>query len=264
MKYGNYLEGTALLLIGNWGYVLFLAAADLVMILRVYAIWNRSRVIFGILFFIYAAQTITSLVWNGIYANSNQYSSVTILRVLNFTYCSFSFNKASFSVVYRTIPRFVLSVILLILAVIPTVKEAVETYPFTKHWQINQYMKLLVREGVLYFILTLLFNILSVIRPESPTDLTLVLVTLSYSVSSVIMPRFIISIREWHDRDIWNRGQGIDTAFGVFPQFLASDNGTVSVLGFADVILEEDQTEGNAHDSEAIQLEVIRDGAGQV
>ena len=45
------------------------------MILRVYAIWNRSRRILGILVFIYMMQIIMSVVVYGIYANPSAYLS---------------------------------------------------------------------------------------------------------------------------------------------------------------------------------------------
>jgi len=76
-----------MLVVGDWGYMLFLAAADrelqyslayfpsapthitVVMILRVYAMWDRSRIIFGILLFFYVPQVVVSAVWEGIYNN---------------------------------------------------------------------------------------------------------------------------------------------------------------------------------------------------
>lgn len=42
------------------------------MVLRVYAMWNRSRIILGILFFIYVPTVVVSFVWNGIYDNPNE------------------------------------------------------------------------------------------------------------------------------------------------------------------------------------------------
>ena len=95
----------------------------------------------------------------------------------------------------------------------------------------------------------------------------LFLVTLSYSVSCIIMPRFVISIREWYDHDLQNRGLGIDIGFGIFSQLLADENMTMSVVVFADVVPEDGQTrmtEEGARDSETIQLEALGDGARQV
>ncbi|KAH0831396.1 hypothetical protein J3R83DRAFT_14063 [Lanmaoa asiatica] len=58
----------------------------------------------------------------------------------------------SSSTTYRAIPRIVFGAALVILAVIPTLIQSVEMYRLTKRWQTNRTMKLLVREGVLYFV----------------------------------------------------------------------------------------------------------------
>ena len=43
------------------------------MILRVYAMWNRSKGILYFLLFIYVSQVTVSLVFTGIYTNPNKY-----------------------------------------------------------------------------------------------------------------------------------------------------------------------------------------------
>ena len=45
---------------------------SVVMILRVYAMWDQSRIILGILLFVYVPQVIVSVVWEGIYNNPNK------------------------------------------------------------------------------------------------------------------------------------------------------------------------------------------------
>lgn len=180
-------------------------------------------------------------------------SPVTVVHTLGSTFCSYS--SASPPGIYRSIPRLVLGATLLILAVIPPFKHAIEMYHATKSWQINRYMTLFVKDGVLYFILyvapvvasicpsfaltfslpkpckektdhpnavvctrTLLCNILQVIQPESPilTYSMYFLLGLSYSVSCVIIPRFIIGVRELYARRLRNQWRGMDTGFGVF------------------------------------------------
>ena len=53
-------------------------------------------------------------------------------------------------------PNFILGVALLILAVMQTLKQSFYMYKATKHWQPNQYMKLLVRDGIVYFLVCVL------------------------------------------------------------------------------------------------------------
>lgn len=51
------------------------------------------------------------------------------------------------------IPHSVTSVTLFVLAVAQILKQSFDMYKVTKKWQSNQYMKLLVREGISYFLL---------------------------------------------------------------------------------------------------------------
>ncbi|KAI9568759.1 hypothetical protein HD554DRAFT_2038528 [Boletus coccyginus] len=156
----------------------------------------------------------------------------TIVQVLDFTICSVSSSiPSSF---YYAIPRVTLSVTLLILALIPAMKQ----YTF-------------------YNITTaLLQNIITISNTWQ-----LFLALLCYTSICPIMPRFIISVRELYDRDLRARWQGIDSGFGVLSQPIAGGNAAVSAIGFADVTT--GQEHGHEGDAEVIRLEV-RGGAHQV
>ena len=79
---------------------------------------------------------------------------VSIVQVANFSVCKSSINKLTALIhFYASIPRFVLGVILLILAVIPALKESVDIYKVTKRWQSNQYMQRVMRDGIIYFLM---------------------------------------------------------------------------------------------------------------
>jgi len=252
MRSGYCLEGIAVFLVGDWGYLVFLAAADLVMILRVHAMWSRSGKVLGILLFIYVPTIATSVVWEVIYSNPEKTLSVTIVQVLDYSYCSYS--SSSPPILYRAIPRFVLGVALLTLAVIPTFKQSVEMYKLTKRWKTSPSMKLLVREGAVYFVVNLLFNIVTVISVPNPNWM-LFMDALGYSLSCAIMARFIISIRELYHRDVWDRWQGIDTGFGVFSQ----------TIDFVDVDPERGEAVDDImDDSRVIRLEAVGDSVHQV
>ena len=74
------------------------------------------------------------------------------------------------------------------------------------------------------------------------------------------MPRFIISVRELYDRDLYRRQNGTRSEFGVLSRFVASEDAVVSAITFADVHpgQEEGQVvEGGSDDSEGIRLEVF-------
>ena len=53
------------------------------MILRVYAMWNRSKIILGVLLCLYVPQVIATLILTGIYDNPNTYFSSMSLHMSN-------------------------------------------------------------------------------------------------------------------------------------------------------------------------------------
>lgn len=87
-----------------------------------------------------------------------------------------------------------------------------------------------------------------------------------YIASYLVVPRFIIAVREQYDQNLHRRWQGIDTGFGVLSQpTIASQNAALSAIVFADVALEQDQVEeGEANESEAIRLETLDSNARRV
>ncbi|KAH0836814.1 hypothetical protein J3R83DRAFT_8579, partial [Lanmaoa asiatica] len=164
-------EGTIMYLVAQWAFQIFLTVADrellhlltlfpptlisitVVMILRVYAMWNRSKWILWVLLFIHVSQVIVSSLFAGIYYNPNTYISVTVDRFLDFSFCNISWNNVPALLnMYSEIPRFILGALLLLLAVIQTLQQSVEMYKATKQWQPNRYMQLLVRDGIIYFL----------------------------------------------------------------------------------------------------------------
>lgn len=60
-----------------------------------------------------------------------------------------------------SIPRFILGVALLVLAVIPTVKQSIEIYKVIKMWRPNKNMQQLTRDGILYFLVYVMFSLSS-------------------------------------------------------------------------------------------------------
>jgi len=243
------------ILVSGWAYVLFLSAADLVMILRVYAMWNRSRTILSILLFIYVPQTIVTVVLDGIYGRPNTYISVTVAQVLDFSFCTVLYiNSPPYLQVYLAAPRLVLSVALIVFAVVQILKQSFEMYRATKQWQPNRYMQKLVGDGILYFTMNVLYqinNVLSLVA--APTnDATLFLGTFLYITFYTLIPQFIISIRELYDRDIRGRLH-VDTGFGALSQPDAGLNTATSTMVFVDRS-QDYKGEGSSEDSGDLEL----------
>ncbi|KAF8452874.1 hypothetical protein L210DRAFT_2061202 [Boletus edulis BED1] len=254
---------TVSFLISTWAFIVFLSAADLVMILRVYAMWNRSRTILCVLSLIYVLQVVTSIVFNGIY--NNPATDFSVDRVLNFSFCNPSFTNAPPTHnVYIVVPRLVLGATLMILTVFQTLKQSFEMYKLTKAWQPNRYMKVLARDGILYFFVNLLYQITSVLCQGEPLSNNASILFLNAVVDIIfypLIPRFIISIRELYAHDIQGRFH-IDTGFGV----LSQPNDAVSIIVFTDIDLgrQGPKVEEDMDDSDGVSLEAVVEYMGQV
>ncbi|KAF8552127.1 hypothetical protein OG21DRAFT_176184 [Imleria badia] len=247
----------------TWDQAIFLAAADLVMILRVYAMWNRSKRIIFFLLCIYVPQIIIDLVFAGVYYNPNTRLSVTVIPVANLTICNASLTDSPPLVnFYDGMPRLVLSITLFILVVIQTLRQSIQMYKATKDWQPNQFILQLMGDGILYFLVNILFAaaLAGLQNDVSINNMSLLFLTLlSYVTICPIMPRFIISLRELHDRGLHVRRRGIDTGFGV-----PSQSGAPSMIVFADIATGKSPITEETNESEAIRLEVLGNGIHRV
>ncbi|KAF8452901.1 hypothetical protein L210DRAFT_3639344 [Boletus edulis BED1] len=201
-----------------------------VMILRVYAMWNRSRTILYISLFLLVTQTIVAVVLDVIYDKPNTPISVTLAQVSDFSFCNI--NIPPTLPVYRAAPRLVLSVALVSFAVSQALKQSFEMYKATKQWQPNRYMQKLVADGILYFIVNVLYQAIEVFSVfPVQTNTIFFLDVFNYVAFYTLIPRFIISIRELYDRDIRGRFH-IDTGFGLRSRSNPGLDTTVSALVF--------------------------------
>jgi len=133
------------------------------------------------------------------------------------------------------------------------VRESLEMHRATKAWQLNQYMSLLVKHGILYFLIVFMFSLIIVLHnvgklPSGESQL-IVIAVLQYVPIVTQTPRFIMGIRELHARNVQGRrGGGIDTGFGLSSPIRSAGGMTVI---FADV-----GQIGGLEDVEEIQMEV--------
>ena len=142
-----------------------------------------------------------------------------------------------------------------ILAIIQFMKQSLQMYRVMKQWHSNQYMSLLVTQGLIYFFAyvhhslmslyplfraelmvtfsyrNFLFDIINVLVNFGllPTGgwQFLLLLLVQYVPMFTLTPRFILSIRELYARDVYSRrrGFGIDTGFG-----LESSGGSTAIM----------------------------------
>jgi len=197
----------------------FTCAFSLLMILRVHTMWNRSKVILTILLLCYTVRAVLQLVIVAIFYNPDIDAIVATSQVLDYSFCTeVDAVIGPYMKYVVTWPNF-FDLLLLILALIPPVKESIAMYKGTGRWEPNRYMSLIVKEGVAYLFLNLLNNIpVSIINvdtnPVSPV--WYLIFQFSYTITMYpIFPRFVIGMRELFDKDSRGRLEGIDSAFGI-------------------------------------------------
>jgi hypothetical protein len=78
--------------------------------------------------------------------------TVTNPQVLDMSFCYPEYDISSMIGAYKLIPRLTLAALMFILAVGRLCMDSYREYKATNRWKANQYISLLVREGVLYFL----------------------------------------------------------------------------------------------------------------
>ncbi|KAF9225021.1 hypothetical protein BS17DRAFT_60768 [Gyrodon lividus] len=212
---GPVVVRTVLDLILDWAPPVFLAIADLLMVLRVYAMYNRSRIILAILLAVYIPTIVLYLVTTGIVDDPKTSLTVSNPEVAGVKFCAATVTQKStylFSL-YVVIPRFILSILLCIAAVARFVRQSLQMHKAIKQWRSDRYMKLLVRESILYFFANLLYSVASFIENFQTAYIFLAMASCIFPY--VLAPRFVISVRELYSHAV---AEHVDTGFGVGSQ----------------------------------------------
>ncbi|KAG9313379.1 hypothetical protein JVU11DRAFT_5697 [Chiua virens] len=121
------------------------------MILRMWAMYNQSRLIFCTLFTFLSIEIVSAVVAAAAYIDSKNYRYFTI-QLLEYSSC-YEKNTAIIWVEVTLILQVIFAAVLCMLAIIQFVKQSISMYNLTKQWQLNRYINLLVKEGIVYFIM---------------------------------------------------------------------------------------------------------------
>ncbi|KAI9566851.1 hypothetical protein HD554DRAFT_2272914 [Boletus coccyginus] len=223
-----------MVVIRGWVFLLFLGAADFTMILRVWAMYSRSRLILVTLLALFSLEITAFVVVAAVQSDPQNLSAHTI-QILDFSFCMV--DPTSFMwVKVNSVIQMMNGAAVCILAIAQFVKQSLQMYRVTRRWELNRYMGLLVKQGIFYFLAVFMFFLINIlaslgtlsIKQLWQADLTFLL---QYVPMATLTPRFIIGIRELHARDVQGRrGEGIDTGFG-FPSRGGGVGGTMMFAG---------------------------------
>jgi len=218
---------TAIYLFAVWGYLIFLVVIDLILILRVYAMYNGSRIALGILLLVYIPIMISEMVLIGIATNPKMYSSVSDVEVINMELCYVSYTTMGTELLtYTYILNITISGVLCSFALIQFTRDSLQARKALGKWQSNRYMKLLAQESILYFVAILLSDVAGMMSITTVFSETSQLVSgVPFTILPYILgPRLVLSVREFHSRTF---GEHIDTGFGLHSQRSSTSHGIV-------------------------------------
>jgi len=209
----------ALNILGVWTNNVYICTADLVMILRLWAMYNRSKIILGILLTSYLAEIIASIIANIVYSNPEGWE-VPITQVLDLSFCLPVPTSASWGAA-ADLSQLVHAGVMCILVIIQFTVSSLEMYRATKQWRLGPFINLLVVEGMAYFLAILMWSIVNVLydfQSQVTSQQGVALYFLGYAPVCTLTPRFILSMRELYARSVsGGRGHGIDSGFGMAP-----------------------------------------------
>ncbi|KAF9238908.1 hypothetical protein BU15DRAFT_74867 [Melanogaster broomeanus] len=204
----------------------FRSIADLVMLLRVYAMYNRSRILLGILIALYIPVVIVNLVRNSMYSYSTKLQvAIQEAPLGNEWICTETGSTEPPFIVYLTaVLQILLSALFCVLSIVQFARHSLEMHRVLGKWQWNRYMKLLVQESVVYFIVNLLDRVAMLLNyfvQWSPGAVASFAVAVFAFMPFILAPHLIISVRELHSRVV---GQHIDSGFGLGSQLLSGND----------------------------------------
>jgi len=128
------------------------------MILRVYAMYNRSRRILTTLFIIYIPVLVSLSVASAVYI-ATTYVSVYDLEVVDVKFCLMTYQGILPTFILDlsyVIPQFILSILLCTLTVAQSVRASLQMHQAVR-WRSNQYLELFTRESILVFTINLCY-----------------------------------------------------------------------------------------------------------
>ncbi|KAF8415056.1 hypothetical protein L210DRAFT_3588165 [Boletus edulis BED1] len=188
------------------------------MILRVYAMYNRSKIILSVLLVMYLTEVVILFVGGGFYSDPN-YDKASISQIPDIAVCSIVLTTQTWNIAAATI-QCILGTVLCILAVAQLMRNSVQMYQATRVWQLNRYIRILTRDGLFYFLATLFYALTTVLsNTHSRTRQrsgTLLAIAIADVLLYTLTPRFVINVRELYTLDSHaHLNGGIDTGFGL-------------------------------------------------
>jgi hypothetical protein len=189
-----------LIVLIEWGFSVYFWFAEAILIWRLYAICNQSKLLLYVLvglFLPIVALSIGTDIY--LYSRRNVFSVKEIITP-HAKYCTLSFNIGPMPAIYTSIPIVSYDILLVVLAIAILARHFKERKEI--QMRANTYMVMIVRYHILYFALNLTNQILLVILwAHIPTPAMSLSELFNDTAPFILAPRLIISIWDTHAHD---------------------------------------------------------------
>ncbi|KAG1732013.1 uncharacterized protein EDB91DRAFT_704498 [Suillus paluster] len=185
----------------NWGSFVFQMTSQAIMSMRIYAMYMQSRTVLALLTTFFLATAGLGIAVGVTVLGPKSGISATEFVLSGINVCGPSVNTASSLPLAYDIFGLCTSVLQFALAVGRFTQHALEMRQMLHRWQVNEFMKILVQDSILYFLLNVISTVIFMISVwGQPQDSTYFAVVTAYTQnqSSVLVPRLVISFREHH------------------------------------------------------------------
>ncbi|KAH7904593.1 hypothetical protein BJ138DRAFT_1236717 [Hygrophoropsis aurantiaca] len=203
------------LLAVNWAVNIFILTMQAILVIRVYALFNRSKKVLVFLATSYILQAIATFVMTGLVANKRMieeiYISVgptigNVVEVVDINFSAFYLTSNLDSILLSI----VFDIILLLFVLWAFVIHALEAKTLDGGWSLNVLVKTLVADHLLYFLCNLIWLSLCIATDYStePNLLDALANTMYHVFSALVVvagPRMVISLRTTENK---TRGEG--------------------------------------------------------
>ncbi|KAG1747981.1 uncharacterized protein EDB91DRAFT_52656 [Suillus paluster] len=184
----------------EWGFSVFFCFAEVILIWRLYAITNQSKLLLHVLVGLFLP-IIALFIGTDIYLYSRStVFSVKEIVTPNAKYCTLSFHIGPMPAIYTSIPIVCYDILLVVLAAATLVRHLKEQREIKM--RPNTYMVMIVRYHIMYFVLNLTNQVLLVILwANIPTPAMSLAELFNGTAPFILAPRLIISVWDTHARD---------------------------------------------------------------
>lgn len=188
-------------LLMEWGISIYYGLTKVVLVWRLYALYNRSKLILYVLLGLFVPVvaiyiSVDVFLWSRPSAISTQEIVVTS----KIKYCTAFFHIGPMPAIYTSIPVICYDIFMVVLALVVLGKHMKERKEL--RLRPNTYVVLIVRYHALYFVLNLATQIFMVILWANLPSIVMDFVLLfNDTVPFILAPRLIISIWETHAKD---------------------------------------------------------------